>query len=114
MDRQDHSLSADLMLAPYTLRLKGERSLYQGIADDDWVLILNTAGHITLVGQVPVNSQQYAGVLISSGGQLDMVNHPRQYKTPNRSQLGIFLGEPGMVHLLGGRSPLLARQGEVS
>ena len=48
----DHGLSDDLALAPYTLRLKGERSLYQAIADDDWVLILNTAGHITRVGRV--------------------------------------------------------------
>lgn len=48
----DHCLAADLALAPYTLLLKGERSLYQAIADDDWVLILNTAGHITRVGRV--------------------------------------------------------------
>jgi hypothetical protein len=48
----DHGLAADLTLAPYTLLLKGERSLYQAIADDDWVLILNTAGHITRVGRV--------------------------------------------------------------
>ena len=48
----DHSLAADLTLAPYTLRLKGERSLYQAIADDDWVLILHVAGHITRVGRV--------------------------------------------------------------
>jgi len=39
-------------LAPYTLRLNGERSLYQAIAEDDWVLILNTTGHITRVGRV--------------------------------------------------------------
>jgi hypothetical protein len=48
----DHGLSADLTLAPYTLPLKGERSLYQAIANDDWVLILNTAAHITRVGRV--------------------------------------------------------------
>ncbi|KVV21879.1 helicase [Burkholderia ubonensis] len=48
----DHGLADDLTLAPYTLLLKGERSLYQAIADDDWVLILNTAGHITRVGRV--------------------------------------------------------------
>jgi len=48
----DHGLAADLTLAPYTLWLKGERSLYQAIADDDWVLILNTTGHITRVGRV--------------------------------------------------------------
>ena len=48
----DHGLAADHTLAPYTLRLKGERSLYQAIADDDWVLILNTAAHIARVGRV--------------------------------------------------------------
>lgn len=48
----DHGLAADLTLAPYTLRLKGERSLYQAIAEDDWVLILSTAAHITRVGRV--------------------------------------------------------------
>jgi len=48
----DHSLAADPTLAAYTLRLKGERSLFQTIADDDWVLTLNTAGHITRVGRV--------------------------------------------------------------
>ena len=48
----DHGLAFDLALAPYTLRLEGERSLYQAIADDDCVLILNTAGHITRVGRV--------------------------------------------------------------
>ncbi|MEL6092787.1 DISARM system helicase DrmA [Plesiomonas shigelloides] len=39
-------------LAPYTLQLKGGRSLNQAIADDDWVLILDTTGHITRVGRV--------------------------------------------------------------
>jgi hypothetical protein len=48
----DHGLAVDLTLAPYTLRLKGERSLYQAIVEDDWVLNLNTAGHITRVGRV--------------------------------------------------------------
>ena len=48
----DHGIAADLTLAPYTLRLKGERSLYQAIADDDWVLIFNVAGHITRFGRV--------------------------------------------------------------
>src|SRR5690606_30238437 len=48
----DHGLAADLTLAPYTLQLKGERSLYQAIADDDWMLILSVAGHITRVGRV--------------------------------------------------------------
>jgi hypothetical protein len=48
----ERGLSADLKLAPYTLRMKGERSLYQAIAEDDWLLVLNTAGHITRVGRV--------------------------------------------------------------
>ncbi len=48
----DHGLAADLTLAPYTSQLKGERSLYQALAEDDWLLILNTAGHITRVGRV--------------------------------------------------------------
>lgn len=48
----DHDISIDLTLAPYTLRLEGEYSLYQAIANDDWVLILNAAGHITRVGRV--------------------------------------------------------------
>lgn len=48
----DHGLSADLTLALYALQLKGERSLYQAIAEDDWALVLNTAGHITRVGRV--------------------------------------------------------------
>lgn len=48
----DHGLAVDLTLAPYTLRLKGERLLYQAIADDDWVLILDATGQITRVGRV--------------------------------------------------------------
>jgi hypothetical protein len=48
----DHGLAVDLTVAPYTLRLNGERSLYQAIADDDWVLILNASSHITRVGRV--------------------------------------------------------------
>ncbi|MGS3140547.1 DISARM system helicase DrmA [Aeromonas sanarellii] len=39
-------------LAPYTLQLKGGGSFNQAIADDDWVLILDTTGHITRVGRV--------------------------------------------------------------
>jgi hypothetical protein len=48
----DDGLGTDRRLAPYTLVLKGDRSLYQAIADDDWLLILNTAGHIIRVGRV--------------------------------------------------------------
>ena len=42
----------DTTLARYTLHMKGERSLYQAISEDDWVLVLNTSGHITRVGRV--------------------------------------------------------------
>lgn len=48
----DLGLGSDLTLAPYTLVLKGERSVHQAISDDDWVLILNTSGHITRVGRI--------------------------------------------------------------
>ena len=48
----DHGLGTDRRLAPYTLVLKGDRSLYQAVADDDWVLLLNAAAHITRVGRV--------------------------------------------------------------
>ena len=40
----DHGLGTDRRLAPYTLVLKGDRSLYRAIAGDDWVLVLNPAG----------------------------------------------------------------------
>ncbi|MEE3559898.1 hypothetical protein QO161_32835, partial [Pseudomonas aeruginosa] len=42
----DHGLGNDRSLAPYTLVLKGDRSLYQAIADDDWELVLNPAGEL--------------------------------------------------------------------
>jgi hypothetical protein len=48
----DHGLCTDRRLAPYTLVLKGDRSLYQGIAEDDWVLVLNSAGEIGRAGRV--------------------------------------------------------------
>ena len=48
----DHGLGTDHRLAPYILVLKGERSLYQAIEEDDWVLVLNPAGDITRVGRV--------------------------------------------------------------
>ncbi len=48
----DHGLATGTTLDLYTLSMKGEHSLYQAIADEDWVLILNTAGHITRVGRV--------------------------------------------------------------
>ena len=48
----DHGLGTDRRLAPYTLVLKGDRSLYQAIAEDDWVLVLNPAGEIVRAGCV--------------------------------------------------------------
>lgn len=48
----DRDRVKDPTLAPYTLQLKGGRSLNQAIADDDWVLILDTTGHITRVGRI--------------------------------------------------------------
>ncbi|MFS0754465.1 DISARM system helicase DrmA [Noviherbaspirillum sp. 1P10PC] len=48
----DHGLAADFTLAQYTLRLKGEHSLYQAIENNDWVLILSSTGLITRVGRV--------------------------------------------------------------
>ncbi|MES1937486.1 DISARM system helicase DrmA [Salinisphaera hydrothermalis] len=48
----DHGFGSDRRLAPYTVVLKGERSLYQSIAEDDWVLVLNPAGYIVRAGRV--------------------------------------------------------------
>jgi hypothetical protein len=48
----DQGISTDPRLAPYILVMNGGRSIYQAIADGDWVLILNTTGHITRVGCV--------------------------------------------------------------
>jgi len=48
----DHGLGTDQRLEPYILVLKGERSLYQAIEQDDWVLVLNPAGGISRVGRV--------------------------------------------------------------
>lgn len=48
----DHDLFTNITLAPYTLQLNGEQSMYQSIAVEDWVLILNSAENITRVGRV--------------------------------------------------------------
>nr|WP_067297132.1 DISARM system helicase DrmA [Marinobacterium profundum] len=48
----DRDLGTDHRLEPYILVLKGERSLYQAIEEDDWVFVLNPAGGITRVGRV--------------------------------------------------------------
>lgn len=48
----DHDLGTDRRIAPYILVLKGDCSLYQAIAEGDWVLVLNPAGEIVRVGRV--------------------------------------------------------------
>lgn len=48
----DSGPATNTTLAPYILVLKGGRSLYQAVAEDDWILMLNTAGNITRVGRV--------------------------------------------------------------
>ncbi|WP_305826098.1 DISARM system helicase DrmA [Pseudomonas aeruginosa] len=48
----DHGLDTDHRLDPYILVLRGERSLYQAIEEDDWVLVLTPAGGISRVGRV--------------------------------------------------------------
>lgn len=47
----DHAIGTDRRLSPYTVILKGDRSLYQAIAEDDWALILNPQGEITRAGR---------------------------------------------------------------
>jgi ribosomal protein L24E len=48
----DHELGTHHGLVLWTLLLKGDRSLYQAMAEDDWVLVLDTSGAITRVGRV--------------------------------------------------------------
>jgi len=48
----DHGLGTDRRLAPYMLASKGDRSLYQAIAEDDWVLVLDAGGSVVRAGRV--------------------------------------------------------------
>lgn len=48
----DHGLGNDRRLAPYTLASKGDRSQYQAVAEDDWVLVLDAAGAVVRAGRV--------------------------------------------------------------
>src|SRR5690625_132250 len=48
----DRGLEMDSRLVPYTLGLRGERSLFEMIAEGDWVLVLNNAGETTRVGRL--------------------------------------------------------------
>ncbi|RDS82243.1 helicase [Dyella monticola] len=48
----DRGLCTNYRLAPYILPMKGDRSLYQAIAENDWVLVLNPTGEIVRAGRV--------------------------------------------------------------
>ena len=48
----DRSLSTDRRFVAYTLALKSDRSTYQVIVENDWVLVLNSAEEIVRVGRV--------------------------------------------------------------
>ncbi|MDO4905801.1 MAG: DISARM system helicase DrmA [Lautropia sp.] len=48
----DQGYGTDRRLALYTLVLEGDRSLYQAIAEDDWMLVLNPAGEVLRAGRV--------------------------------------------------------------
>jgi hypothetical protein len=48
----DRGVSADPILKPYVLILKGERSLYSSIQDDDWILVIDDSPAITKVARV--------------------------------------------------------------
>lgn len=48
----DHEGGYDPRLSRYTLVLEGERSLYRGIEEGDWVLVLNPREEITRVGRL--------------------------------------------------------------
>jgi hypothetical protein len=48
----DQGVSADLILKPYILILKGERSLYQSIREDDWILVIDDTHVISKVARI--------------------------------------------------------------
>ncbi|TAL84121.1 MAG: helicase [Rhodanobacter sp.] len=48
----DQGIGNERKIASYTLILKGDRSLYQAIAEDDWVLVLTPSGEVIRVGRV--------------------------------------------------------------
>lgn len=48
----DHNLGVDQRLAPFVLVMKGERSLYKAVSDNDWFVILDTAGLVKRVGRM--------------------------------------------------------------
>lgn len=48
----DHGIGIDSALADFMLLLKGPRSLYPAVKDDDWVLVLDADNDITRVGRV--------------------------------------------------------------
>lgn len=48
----DRSLPVDPILKPFVLILRGERSLYQSIREDDWVLLIDDKQAITKVARI--------------------------------------------------------------
>src|ERR1700733_15959994 len=48
----DHGLGTDHRLASYILVLMGDRSLYQAIEENDYVMVVNPTGGIIRVGRV--------------------------------------------------------------
>lgn len=48
----DRDGDKDSHLALYTLQLKGDRALSQAVVNKDWVVVLDTKGHITRVGRI--------------------------------------------------------------
>jgi hypothetical protein len=48
----DRSDSADPILKPHVLILKGERSLYRSIQEDDWILVIDDSQAITKVARI--------------------------------------------------------------
>jgi len=48
----DRGIGTDTRLAPHTLVLKGQQSLYQALEEDDWILVNNPQAEITRVGRI--------------------------------------------------------------
>lgn len=48
----DHALPVDPILKPFVLILRGQRSLYQSIREDDWVLLIDDKQAITKVARI--------------------------------------------------------------
>ena len=84
----DHGLGTDRRLAPYVLALKGDRSLYQAIAEDDWVLVLDAGGSVVRAGRV-LRIRSASGSATKSHPE-----RPRKRIEPSRTS-----GTPGGIAL---------------